>query len=519
MQKRKNRKQKRRKVRHKIKLLNPKNLENEVCAYGYKFSRKSHILLMVSTLAGIGVVGVLFQLKPTLMVLLLTAVLLVFPVLILDMYKKMYEQKRFGDVATYMEQLLYSFQKTGKVVSALKETREIFAEGQMRQALDGALRHLEWGRPKSDQGILRESLYSIEAVYDCGKLHLVHELLVNAEEYGGEVEKSILLMLEDIEHWKRRGYHLQAEKKKSHTDNIVSIVVAIILCVIALTVLDSMKEMFAAGSFVEVFQIPFIQVSSVLFLIFLLYVFAKSSGNLTDNWLKDQVLNDPAYIRKSYEMILKYDEKKEQKRSLLWAMPALLLTAVLFAIGKKGLGIFGIMVGGFFLVQHKVGYCIAKRDVTDELHIALPQWLMELALLLQNNNVQVALVRSAEAAPDILKPELQRLNSRIYETPGKLQAYTMFCSHFDLPEMQSCMKMLHAVSEMGTGNISEQMNHLLKRIAQMQDVADDLSNARIAFRMKMIFSYPVIGATVKLLIDLTVGMFVMFRFLGGMGGM
>ena len=190
-------------------------------------------------------------------------------------------------------------------------------------------------------------------------------------------------------------------------------------------------------------------------------------------------MNDPAYIRKSYEMILKYDEKK---------------------------------------VRYRVGYYLAKRDVTEELHIALPQWFMQLALLLQNNNVQVALAKSVEAAPEVLKPELQLLNTRIREAPGKLQTYTMFCSHFDLPEVQSFMKMLHAVSETGTGNISEQMNHLLKRIAEMQDVADDLCNARVAFQMKIIFSYPVIAATAKLLIDLTMGMFVMFYFLGGIGG-
>ena len=519
MQKKEKRKQKKRKIVDKLKLLNPKNLENEVCTYGYHFSWKSHILLVIAALAGISAVGFLFQLEPLLFFLLLAAVIMVFPVLIVDMYKKMYEQKRFADVAAYMEQLLYSFQKTGKVVSALKETREIFPDGQMSQVIDRALRHLEWGKPFSGEGVLRESLYMIEESYDCTKLHMVHELLANAEEYGGEVETSIVLVLEDIERWKRRGYRLQADKKKSHIDNIVSIIVATILCAVAITVLDSMKGMFAAGSELQVFKIPVIQFSSAFFLIFLLYVFVKSSRNLTDNWLQEQVLSDPEYIKKSYEMVIKYDEQKARKQSICWAVPVLLLTVLSLALGKKALGILGIALAGFFLMQHKVGYYLAKRDVTDELHIVLPQWLMELALLLQNNNVQVALAKSAENVPVILKQELQLLNARILEAPGKLQAYTAFCDHFDLPEVQGCMKMLHAVSETGTGNISVQMNHLLKRVGEMQDVADDLANAKIAFRMKMIFSYPVIGATVKLLVDLTVGMFVMFHFLGGMGGM
>jgi hypothetical protein len=76
------------------------------------------------------------------------------------------------------------------------------------------------------------------------------------------------------------------------------------------------------------------------------------------------------------------------------------------------------------------------------------------------------------------------------------------------------MKMLHAVSESGTGNTTVQMTHLLARVHQMQDQADDISNENVAFRMKMIFSYPVIAATVKLLADLTVGMGVMIQMMG-----
>ena len=80
------------------------------------------------------------------------------------------------------------------------------------------------------------------------------------------------------------------------------------------------------------------------------------------------------------------------------------------------------------------------------------------------------------------------------------------------------MKMLHAFSENGTGNVRVQMNHLLERVVQMEDRADKIRNDSTAFRMKMIFSYPVIAATVKLLLDLTVGMVVMMQVLGRIGG-
>lgn len=473
-----------RKLWGNLKLLNPKNLAKKVDEYGYHFSWRTHVLLIVGTLFGIGVVGIVFKLQPLYFSIVVGAVLCALPVLVLDMYRKMYEQKRFADVAVYMEQMLYSFQKTGKVISSLKESRELFTDGQMRRAIDGAVARMETGNVETADGIIRESLRGIEEQYGCMKLHIVHELLASTEEYGGETDGSILILLEDMENWKKRGYQLQAEKKKSHTDNVISIVVATILCAAALYILDKMKLMLASENPIEIFQIPLVQVSSVLFLLFQLHVFVKSARELTNDWLTDEQEYATDYIEKSYAKVMQCDS------------------------GAKKM-----------FAKERMGYRIAKKDVTNALYQVIPQWLTEMTLLLQNNNVQVSLVKSAETSKGILKEELNRLLEKIREAPESLCSYTSFCENFDLPEVASCMKMLHAVSENGTGNVSVQMNHLLERVHQMQNQADDIRNEATAFRMKLIFAYPVIAATAKLLLDMTIGMFVMFQLLVGIGGM
>ena len=172
----------------------------------------------------------------------------------------------------------------------------------------------------------------------------------------------------------------------------------------------------------------------------------------------------------------------------------------------------------FLAMQHKVGFKIAKRDVTEAVYLALPGWFMELALLLQNNNVQISIEKSKNSAPQVLKYEIECLEERLEKTPEKLSAYTDFCREFDVPEAQNCMKMLHAVAEMGTGDAVTQINHLILHVNEMQNRAEEIRNGKIAFGQKMIFSYPVIAATVKLLIDLTIGMTMMFQMLGSMGG-
>ena len=180
-----------------FKLLNPKNLAKEVHVYGYNYSWKLHMLLNLCSLLGISAIGILFQMKPGYLAVVFAAVLFVLPMLIRDMYKRAYEQKRFADVTTYMEQMLYSFQKSGKVSFALEETVELFEGGQMRECIEAAIAYLRAGRAATEKGVLREALEHIEKPYHCPKIVTVHELLVHGEEYGGDMENSVFLLLND----------------------------------------------------------------------------------------------------------------------------------------------------------------------------------------------------------------------------------------------------------------------------------------------------------------------------------
>lgn len=503
----------------RLRLLNPKNLQKEVHIYGYHFSSKTYILLIIGSLLGIGAIGVLFQLKPLYLTVTVLAVLAMLPLLVVDMYKRMYEQKRFADAVTYMEQVLYSFQKSGKIAAALRETQELFEDGQMRECIARALEYLEQGQAQTDKGVMREALEIIERQYACNKIATVHELLVNNEEHGGDTDHSIYLILNDLEVWKRRGYKLQAVKKQSHMDNIISIIVSTALCAVTLYVLDGMGKLFpAAKEPVDIFAVAVIQASSFIYILCMMFVFLKSARNMTNNWLITSAIHSDAYVQSSYQTVMNYNPGKERKKSILWAAPFLVLAAAGYFY-RPWLAIVFVLAAVFMLVQHKAGYNLAKKDTNDELYVALPQWLMSIALLLQNNNVQVSIRKSIADAPVVLKDELVKLDERLREEPDKLASYTGFCRKFDVPEITSCMKMLHAISETGTGDAKMQVENLIARVNEMQAMADVVSDKNAAFKMKMIFSYPVLAATFKLLIDLTLGMIFMFQMLSSMGGM
>ena len=286
-----------------FKYLNPKDLAKEVHVYGYDFSWKLHIRILLCSLLGISGIGVLYKLESVYFILVIVILLIILPTLILNSYKRMYEQKRFADASLYIEQILYSFQKSGKVTSALKETRELFEEGKMRGAIDEAITCLETGIAKTNKGTLWEALTIIEKEYTCRKVHMVHKLLINSEEFGGDASDSILALLNDIEIWKRRCYKLQADKKLSHADNIISIVVATILCAVALYVLNTMGTLFKGVSDVNIFSNKIIQLSSFVFILFMILVFTKSVKSMTDDWLQSEGLQNEKYILDCYHLV------------------------------------------------------------------------------------------------------------------------------------------------------------------------------------------------------------------------
>lgn len=113
---------------------NPMNLQKEVHRYGYNFEWKTYLLTIFFVFLLIGAVGMFFKLELVYIVAVGTVALSMLPVLIIDMYRRMYEQKRFADVTDYMEQILFSFRKERKILSALRECEQALPDGQMKAA-------------------------------------------------------------------------------------------------------------------------------------------------------------------------------------------------------------------------------------------------------------------------------------------------------------------------------------------------------------------------------------------------
>ena len=508
-------KKKSRKDAQRGSIWNPVNLQKEVHAFGYDFRWTTYLLTIIFVSLLLAAVGIFFKLQPVFMVPIIVVMFVLIPVFIVDMYRRMYEQKRFADVTDYMEQVLYSFRKERKVLRALKECYDAMPDGMMRRTIGDAVDYIENGQAETDKGFLYEALMKIENIYPCDKLHLVHELLINAEERGGEVENSIVLLLEDLECWKRQIYGLQGNKKKSHMDNIISIVLAVILCGADMYIMNVVKDMANGGADVSIFKMTAVQISSFLFLLVCIFTFYKSTKKLTKDWLQRDAADESAILR-SYEYVKNYDEKKELRNSVLFALP-LFTAAILSYIWWSLVGsVICILLAAFLLIQHRFSYRMNMRDVKNALYLAFPEWMMDMALLLQTNNVQVAIARSAPRAEKVLQKELTLLEERIKKNPDDVKSYTDFCEVFNIPEITSCMKMLYSISESGSGDAGRQISNLIGHVHKLQDKQTELKNESISFAMQMIFFYPVAATSMKLLVDMTAGMLLVFQLFGKM---
>ena len=92
--------------------MKPKLLWDELKRYGYVFSVKRGILMYGMVVAFAIVCGKFFRLDHMYLFLLCLWCACLFPFFLRNLYRNRYGQRQFVEINSYMEQFLYSFQKS-----------------------------------------------------------------------------------------------------------------------------------------------------------------------------------------------------------------------------------------------------------------------------------------------------------------------------------------------------------------------------------------------------------------------
>lgn len=429
-------------------------LSEELCKYGYVFDmRKSFVRYGVAAAASF-LLGWYFSLGGWYLLALCVWVCLLLPFFLRNLYKNRYEQQRFSDVNIYMEQFLYSFQKSGKILTTLEDVTQLFEEGRMRDTLLLAREHIL--HTYEEEQVELQALEIIEEAYPASQIRMMHRFALQVEKNGGEYGQPVLLMLETRRMWADRIYELLNERKRQRMGVFLSIATSLLLC--------SLISMLAGSLNIPVEQVALTKVVTLAVLMIDFYIFYRADRKLSAEFLREED-GDEKDVLRQYRILME----------------------------KPGRGPVAAM-------QRR----IAAKNVTRAIEKHFPQWLMQVSLLLQSENVQVAMFKSYEDAPAVLKPALREFLEELREKPASMEPYLHFLGAFTLPEVRSSMKMLYSLSEGTGGDASFQIADIIRRNQLMMDKAQKMKNEDSLAGMYALFLAPQLTGGGKIIVDMLV---------------
>ena len=409
-------------------------------------------------------------------------------------YRKMKEyQQRFFDVSMYLDTILYSFMKEEKVELAVRDVHQALPEGKMKMVVGMAHDYMIMAYEEVE--FLGESLAMIDQEYPCKRMRDVHKFMTHVEYYGGEIEKPIRLLLADKSRWEKRIKEEIASRNKQFVDVLLSVVASLVICsaILYLPIMD-----------MDISAEPLLQVLAFVLIVLDAGILYRAQGYVTVDWIGLQLQENENIYEKKLQEYQDYDEQKQRKLSYFLAAIGASVTGIVFCVGNPWMTMLCLLVTLLFVNQHKVGKYLLEKNLRREIMYAFPNWLLDLVLLLQSENVQMALQKSKEFVPGVLRKELYQLTDQLELEPESAKPYHEFLKDFYIPEVHSAMGILYSIAIGNSGNADKQISELVDKNLELLDMTERQMLKRQAGGMQVLFLLPVLVASFKLIADMMV---------------
>lgn len=479
-----------------LKYLNFKNFIKEVEGYGYSYSVAKYCKNILLSLATAIIMGMLLDVNTVGIAVLAGMVVVCFPYLVILHFRYLYEADKFEDVTDYMENMICSMERTGKIYESLKETLPL-TEGKMKEKLTQAI--VTINKCDTYENIYRKALGIIEAEYKCPRMDVMHDFFIKIEMLGGNYKKSLDVIMTDLEAWREITYSIQKERKSRLNSVTACIAMAILVVVIML------KNLSGINYIVNLADNMLYQVSSVLFLGGSLLLYLMSQHALVRSWVREESTMKESEIKKDLNTIKKFDVAKAHKKNMLTS----LVFVVGIAIGVMQHSVYMIgfcMAGIFFLYGSAERHVrLAKKRITKEVKKAFPKWVRAVSLNLQIENTYMAMLKTVPDAPYVLREELKTTLELIEKNPGELWAYNKFFEGLKINEIRAIFKMFYALTEYGSTEdieAAKQIEAMIDRNNKLSIKAEKLANEDTLAIFNIYALFPMVLGGGKLLIDM-----------------
>lgn len=470
--------------------------------YGQEFvSWRVTLYVLISFGAGL-LIGLLFNVTIPYLIAMGMLTSIFATGIIKNGFRKRFLIQKFSDMNQYIEQLLYSFKNENNVLAALKDVYDVFRnDSVMKPSMKKAIDTIEntFGGSASYPETLGLSI--IENDFPSQKIRDVHKTLLESQHSGGDPTNVVNILLKDRAIWQKSNEVLQKKCQKMKLLVNTACVVTMLLCVVFIRVLKG------ADMNIDISNIPAVMICTVIMYALDLIVIWKSDGKMLFDMNGDGRLgneDNEKYDKRMlsyYDSIMEYDEKEAWKKSAFHSLVPLGVGIGLIIMGFLMFGILAIAVAVIIFFNHKIDYSLKMKSLKSEIRVAFPRWLMQIDLLIQSNNVYNSLFLSYNNAPEILKPELDKLLKSLNRNPESKQPFLEFMSKFDITDISSSMLMLYSIQK-DVGNANEQIENVLeKNLSSYEEALDEKGDSKMG-SMYVLFMIPELTSSGKLLVDM-----------------
>ena len=412
------------------------------------------------------VVGIAFAYKLKMPIVLTIGVVttLLMPMLYKEEKKKIYYKKKFEDLISYMEQMCYSFKKSGKIRPSLIDAQKI-SDGEMKEIIEEVVVNID---SKMNEDIYEQALKILEEEYYCKRLVSLHEFIIKIEKQGGKFAEYINIILSDIKEWSDRTELFRRDIDRIRRNVLISIGATLLTCGFMAYLIP--KEYSFTGNIVY-------QISSMIIILIMLVIYIFVYKKLNIDWLKEESFLNPEMVDKYYDLITKSQNEKIKFMDKL-------------SINK------------------------VKKRMRREISKVFPDWLRQVALNLQQQTVQSSIENSYDEAPYILKRPIRHLLIDFEEYPIGIEPYDNFLHELNMPEIQSSLKMFYCINELSKEETYKQTNAIIDRNNKMLKQAEEMKNKDRIGLAGTLSAGPMMVGVVKIIIDMVLMILVFTSALG-----
>ncbi len=418
--------------------------------YDKRVARLYYIALFFIAL----VLGLLFELKPIFIAIVILSYLLSVPQLVFNQKKFAYETQRFHDINSYMSQMAQSFIYTRDVIKSLEETERCFSDGRMKETLQIALEMIEEGK-WDIRSVEENALAYIEERYACEKVRNLHRFFLNVEEIGGECKKEFRILEITRTAWQSVVESIRVRRFWERNIGTLMYAFFLIVCIIMLHI---MRE-----SDLDIMHMWLTQIVDLILLLGFIGYFVFMDNRLNKSLLLNVEVMDEEKANRYFEYLETYDSGSERRKYRAFAVLSTMISVVLIYYKPTSITVVFSLVLIFLSFNiHTIIHADAVNTIRAEIGRAFPKWLFDIMLHLQRESVEGAIEKSYDTAPPVLKRDLARVIDRLSLKPHDPDAYMSFLRDFNLQSVNEIMHKLYSLA-VGSNRDSEVLEVLMEK--------------------------------------------------------